>query len=39
MKKTGPDGKVYKLSVSFKIIDVSNIVSIHEYLMKQNNIV
>ena len=39
MKKTGFNGYVYDFSVDYDATDVDNIVDIHNYLMKQNNIV
>ena len=38
MKKTGLNGYVYKFSVDYKIIDTSNIINIHQYLMKKHDI-
>ena len=34
-KKTGLNGYVYEFSVDYNIIDTSNIIDIHEYLMKK----
>ena len=39
MKKTGFDGYVYDFSVDYDATDVDDIVDIHNYLMKKNNIV
>ena len=39
MKKTGFNGYVYDFSVDYDATDVANIVDIHKYLMKKNNIV
>ena len=39
MKKTGFNGYVYDFSVDYDATDVDDIVDIHNYLMKQNNIV
>ena len=39
MKKTGFNGYVYDFSVDYDATDVDNIVDIHNYLMKKNNIV
>ena len=38
-KKTGFNGYVYDFSVDYDANDVDNIVDIHKYLMKKNNIV
>ena len=38
-KKTGFNGYVYDFSVDYDATDVANIVDIHKYLMKKNNIV
>ena len=38
-KKTGLNGYVYDLSVDYDAIVVDDIVDIHKYLMKKNNIV
>ena len=35
MKKTRLNGYVYKFSVDYDIIDTSNIINIHKYLMKK----
>ena len=37
-KKTGLNGYVFYLSIDYNIIDVSNIINIHKYLMKKHNI-
>ena len=34
MKKTGFNGYVYDFSVDYNIIDISNIINIHKYLIK-----
>ena len=39
MKKTGFNGYVYDFSVDYDAADVDDIVDIHKYLMKKNNIV
>ena len=39
MKKTGFNEYVYDFSVDFDTTDVDDIVDIHKYLMKKNNIV
>ena len=39
MKKTGFNGYVYDFSVDYDATDVDDIVDIHKYLMKKNNIV
>ena len=38
MKKTGLNGYVYYFSVDYDTIAVDDILGIHEYLMKKNNI-
>ena len=38
MKKTGFNGYVYVFSVDYDATDVDDIVDIHKYLMKKNNI-
>ena len=38
-KKTGFNGYVYKFSVNYDATDVDDILGIHKYLMKKNNIV
>ena len=37
MKKTGFSGYVYDVSVDYDAILVDNILDIHKYLMKKNN--
>ena len=37
MKKTGFSGYVYDFSVDYDAILVDNILDIHKYLMKKNN--
>ena len=37
-KKTGLNGYVYEFSVDYNIIDTSNIIDIHKYLMKKYDI-
>ena len=39
MKKTGLNGHVYDFSVDYDAIVVDNILDIHNYLMKKNDIV
>ena len=39
MKKTELDGYVYNFSVDYDAIAVDNILDIHNYLMKKNDIV
>ena len=39
MKKTGLKGYVYDFSVDYDAIAVSDILDIHKYLMKKNDIV
>ena len=39
MKKTEFNGYVYDFSVDYDATDVDDIVDIHKYLMKKNNIV
>ena len=39
MKKTGFNEYVYDFSVDYDATDVDDIVDIHKYLMKENNIV
>ena len=34
MKKTGLNAYVYKIYIDYNIIDISNIINIHKYLMK-----
>ena len=38
MKKIGLNGKVYRVPVDYNAIDISNVVAIHKYLMKNQNI-
>ena len=38
MKKAGLNGYVYEFSVDYDIIDTSNIINIHKYLMKKHDI-
>ena len=39
MKKTGLNGYFYDLSVDYDAIAVDDILDIHKYLMKKNNII
>ena len=39
MKKTGLNGNVYDLSVDYDAIVFDDILNIHKYLMKKNNII
>ena len=39
MKKTRLNGYVYGFSVDYDAIAVDNILSIHKYLMKNNNVI
>ena len=39
MKKTGLNGYVYDFSVDYDFAAVDDILDIHKYLMKQNNII
>ena len=39
MKKTGFDGYIYDFSVDYDATDVDDILDIHKYLMKKNNMV
>ena len=39
MKKTGFNGYIYGFSVGYDVIAVENILDIHKYLMKKNDIV
>ena len=39
MKKTGLNGCVYEFSVNYDAIAVDDILDIHNYLMKKNDIV
>ena len=38
MKKKGLNGNVYEFSVDYNIIDASNIINIHKYLIKKHDI-
>ena len=38
IKKTGLNGYVYDFCVDYNIIDTSNIINIHKYLMKKHDI-
>ena len=38
MKKTGLNGYVYEFSVDYNIIDTSNIINTHKYLMEKHDI-
>ena len=38
MKKTGINRYVYEFSVDYNIVDTSNIINIHKYLMKKHDI-
>ena len=38
MKKTGSNGQIYDFSVDYDAITVSDILDIHKYLMKKNEI-
>ena len=38
MKKTGNNKYVYEVNVDYRIIDSSNIIDIHKYLMKKHDI-
>ena len=38
MKKTGFNGHIYDFSVNYDSIDVDDILDIHNYLMKKNEI-
>ena len=38
MKKAGLKGYVYKISVDYNIIDTSNNINIHKYLMKNDHV-
>ena len=38
MKITRLNGRVYDFSVDYRTFDTSNIIDIHEYLMKKHNI-
>ena len=37
MKKTGLNGYVYEFFVDYDIIDTSNIINIHKYLMRKHD--
>ena len=39
MKKTGFNGYIYDFSTDYNVINKSDILDIHKYLMKKNNIV
>ena len=39
MKKTGLNAYVYDFSVDYDVIGVDNILDIHKYLMKKNNMI
>ena len=39
MKKTGFNGYIYDFSTNYNAILISDILDIHQYLMKKNNIV
>ena len=39
MKKAGLNGYFYKFFVDYNIIDTSNIVDVHKYLMKKHDII
>ena len=39
MKKTGPNGYVYDFSVDYDAIAVDDILDMHMYLMKKNNVI
>ena len=39
MKKTGFNGYIYDFSTDYKVINKSDILNIHKYLMKKNNMV
>ena len=39
MKKTGFNGDVYYFSVDYDAIAVDDILDIHKYLMKMNNVI
>ena len=38
MKNTGLNGYVYDFSVDYNMTDTNNIINIHKYLMKKNDI-
>ena len=39
MKKAGFNGYVYNFSIDYDAIEVDNILDIHEYLIKKNNMI
>ena len=39
MKKTGLNGYVYEFSVDYDGIAVDDVLDIHKYLMKKNNVI
>ena len=39
MKKTGLNGYVYDFAVDYDAVSIDDILDIHKYLMKKNNIV
>ena len=39
MKRTGFNGYVYDSSVDYDAIEIDNILDIHKYLMKKNNMI
>ena len=39
MKKTGLDGYVYDFTFDYDAVAIDNILDIHKYLMKKNNVV
>ena len=39
MKKTGLNGYIYDFSIDYDVIAVDDILDIHNYLMKKNDIV
>ena len=39
MKKTGPNGYVYDFSVDYDAIAADDILDMHMYLMKKNNVI
>ena len=38
IQKAGLNGYAYELSVDYNIIDASNVINIHKYLMKKHDI-
>ena len=38
IQKAGLNGYVYEFSVHYNIIDASNVINIHKYLMKKHDI-